>query len=52
MGVAADDDGFFPALYKTGDLRDDNGLTEYSSPQDITDSYGELGPRSRHLGNK
>lgn len=37
MCVAANDDGLLPAGHKTGDVLADDGLSEYSATQDVTD---------------
>lgn len=42
MGVTTNDDGLFPALDKTGDSRDDDGFTEDSAAEDVTDRCGGL----------
>ena len=38
MGVAPDDDGFFPVPDEAGDAWDDDRLTEDGAAQDVTDS--------------
>jgi len=39
VGVAPDDDGFFPVADETGDTRNDDGLTENGAAEDVTDGY-------------
>lgn len=43
VGVSADDDGFFPARDESGDVFDDDGFSEDSSSEDVSDgSIGAL----------
>lgn len=39
MGVAPNDDGFFPVADEAGDAGNDNGLAEDSAAEDVTDCY-------------